>query len=159
MLDNEALKSGMISPSKYPIFKNYFWSNRSVPISLEHYICRILDANSIDDIAPLQGFFGKELIKELYIIGFYNQNNKKDFIQSLIFENEEELIKMSNDAPYSNGGQLQKFRHGEIIHLLKLLERECKKFEDDDSHQDFSPLRKVENEMNLHLISKIKGYQ
>lgn len=82
--DKTALKYNKISPSKYPIFKNLFWSNRNKPISLDNYIGVILSKDNPGSLPYLRGFFGDRKIYEVYLNEFYQKNRKLPLIEEFL---------------------------------------------------------------------------
>ncbi|WP_321469816.1 hypothetical protein [Halarcobacter sp.] len=82
--DKSALKYNMISPSKYPIFKHLFWSNRNNPISLDNYIGVVLSKDNPGSLPYLRSFFGDRKVYEIYLNEFYQKGRKLPLIEEFL---------------------------------------------------------------------------
>ncbi|WP_044418522.1 hypothetical protein [Halarcobacter anaerophilus] len=82
--DKSALKYNMISPSKYPIFKHLFWSNRNNPIPLDNYIGVVLSKDNPCSLPYLRSFFGDRKVYEIYLNEFYQKGRRLPLIEEFL---------------------------------------------------------------------------
>jgi hypothetical protein len=82
--DKSALKYNQISPSKYPVFRNLFWSNRNKPIALDNYIGVVLSKDNPESLPYLRNFFGDRKVYEVYLNEFYQKGRRLPLIQEFL---------------------------------------------------------------------------
>ncbi len=83
-IDKVALKHNKISPSKYPIFRKLFWSNKSSSISLDNYIGVVLSKDNPSYLPYLRELFGDRKIYEIYLNHFYQKNRRLSLIEEFL---------------------------------------------------------------------------
>lgn len=75
------LRRGRVSPIKFPIVSNMFWSNKYQEIPLANFISRIISEDAFCYFGFLQKKFGDRKVIEVYLNNFKSKGDSKEFFE------------------------------------------------------------------------------